>query len=227
MPAAVAFPIIGAEIGAIAGLGGAKKQAKATQHAADLQSQAAAQALRFQQEQAARDQANFETTQHANYDQWAARENRLSTFGQMVGLPSRQIPAYQGTTPSGATGPGGAEAQGYFQSLTTGKAPTPQSLLSLEPQLNQRGIKVLRNAAGTAGKIQLPSGQIVDVIQSAGTGGTAWQWLTGGGSAPAARVAPRSGYQVPMSTMLTPSTNLVPTPQLSYQPLTTLSDLVR
>lgn len=31
-------------------------------------------------------------------------------------------------------------------------------------------------------KLQLPTGQVVDVIQSAGTGGNAWQWLEGGGT---------------------------------------------
>lgn len=59
---------------------------------------------------------------------------------------------------------------------------TPQELAALEPRLNQAGIKVLRNAAGVAGKIQLPDGSIVDVINSAGAGGTGFQWLTGGGS---------------------------------------------
>ena len=62
--------------------------------------------------------------------------------------------------------------------------PTPASLISLEPQLNAAGIKVLRNAAGTAGKVQLPNGQIIDVIQGADVGGQGWQWLgPGAGSA--------------------------------------------
>jgi hypothetical protein len=40
---------------------------------------------------------------------------------------------------------------------------------------------VLRNAAGVAGKIQLPNGQIIDVINAAGAGGNGFQWLTGDG----------------------------------------------
>ncbi|MCR4340636.1 MAG: hypothetical protein NUW01_12215, partial [Gemmatimonadaceae bacterium] len=71
---------------------------------------------------------------------------------------------------------------GYFQSLIAGLSPTPQSLIGLEAQLGAQGIKVLRNARGVAGKIQLPNGQIVDVIQGADTGGVAWQWDLGGGS---------------------------------------------
>lgn len=61
---------------------------------------------------------------------------------------------------------------------------TPQELLAMEPQLAQAGIKVLRNAQGTAGKIQLPNGQVVDVILAAGAGGRGFQWLTGEGDAP-------------------------------------------
>lgn len=64
-----------------------------------------------------------------------------------------------------------------------GQPKTPQELTALEPQLQAAGIKVLRNASGVAGKIQLPNGQIVDVINSAGAGGNGFQWLTGDGGA--------------------------------------------
>lgn len=72
--------------------------------------------------------------------------------------------------------------EGAFSSRF-GTPDTPQELMALEQQLNQAGIKVLRNAAGVAGKIQLPTGQIVDVINSAGIGGKGFQWLTGDGGA--------------------------------------------
>lgn len=62
-----------------------------------------------------------------------------------------------------------------------GQPKTPQELLALEQQLSGAGIKVLKNAAGVAGKIQLPNGQIVDVINAAGAGGNGFQWLTDGG----------------------------------------------
>lgn len=90
--------VISSGIGAATQLYGAKKQADAANNAAGLQSEAAKQALDFAKTQATQEQANFEATQHANYDQYAARENRLSALGAYVGLPARQIPAYVPTT---------------------------------------------------------------------------------------------------------------------------------
>jgi hypothetical protein len=95
--------------------------------------------------------------------------------------------------PSGNTGVSGMmqgpapglmqNPQGYFNALIAGKPGTPETLVGLEPQLNQAGIEVMRNAAGVAGKIRLPNGQIIDVIRAAGAGGGPdnWQWLTGDG----------------------------------------------
>lgn len=90
--------VVGAGIGAFASIFGAKKQAHANTSAAKLQADAAHQALDYQRQQAAREQANFESTQHANYDQWAAKEHRLGSLGQLVGLRPREIPAYVPTT---------------------------------------------------------------------------------------------------------------------------------
>jgi hypothetical protein len=106
-----------------------------------------------------------------------------------------------GTIASPAPAVNAQDPQAYFQSLIAGKPGTPQTLISLEPQLAQQGIKVLRNAAGVAGKIQLPNGQVVDVIRGAGAGGGAdnWQWLTGesgGGSAGAGSYGLPPGYQM-------------------------------
>jgi hypothetical protein len=90
--------------------------------------------------------------------------------------------------------------QGYFKQLIQGKPATPDVLVSLEPQLNQAGIEVMRNAAGVAGKIRLPNGQIVDVIRAAGAGGGGpenWQWLTGpgGGGGIGAGLETSPGFQ--------------------------------
>ena len=95
-----------------------------------------------------------------------------------------------GTTPmqnptmfsGGSVTPNQQWDQGSF-AAKFGSPGTPEELVALEPQLQQAGIKVLRNAAGVAGKIQLPNGQIVDIINSAGAGGKGFQWLTGGGPA--------------------------------------------
>lgn len=92
------------------------------------------------------------------------------------------------TAPPPSTTPGAAtDPRAYFQSLTQNLAPTPDNLQSIASQLQQQGIKVLTNAAGVAGKIQLPDGSIIDVGQNFSSGQPstmAWQWLgpsSGGG----------------------------------------------
>lgn len=55
-------------------------------------------------------------------------------------------------------------------------------LKAMEPDLNKAGIQVLTNASGVSGKIRLPSGQTVDVIERAGAGGNRFTWQTGGDS---------------------------------------------
>jgi len=70
--------------------------------------------------------------------------------------------------------------QAYFSS-TFGTPKTPQELIALESQITAAGGKVLRNAAGVAGKIQTPDGRIIDVINAAGAGGQGFQWLEGPG----------------------------------------------
>ena len=72
----------------------AQLQTQAANHAADVQKQSADAALAFQKQQAAQTLANAQSAQQGNYNQWAARQGRLSTLGQMVGLKPFQIPAY-------------------------------------------------------------------------------------------------------------------------------------
>lgn len=67
--------------------------------------------------------------------------------------------------------------QGFFNSLFPGSTLTPAQLVAQEQNLAKYGIKVLRNASGVAGKVQLPSGQIIDVIQGASAGINKKQWL--------------------------------------------------
>ena len=77
----------------------------------------------------------------------------------------------------------GGDFQQIFRGIVGNGLATPDALLAKEQELAAAGIKVLRNAAGVAGKVQLPSGEIVDVIQSAGTGGgvSGFQWQQGPG----------------------------------------------
>ena len=91
--------------------------------------------------------------------------------------------------PPAPTGPKDGNYQAWFQSLVSGKAPTPAELIKLEPLLNKYGIKVLRNAAGVAGKIQLPDGKAVDVIVGASRGGEGWSWQTGEGGGTSSQAA--------------------------------------
>lgn len=116
----------------------------------------------------------------ASADDWFAQQGAPSD-GALTGSPS---------TPSGIPGPSSPQfnPQLYFEQLTAGKPGTPETLIGLEPQLNQAGIQVMRNASGVAGKIKLPNGQIIDVIRAAGAGGgqNNWQWLTGDGGGGAA-----------------------------------------
>lgn len=94
----------------------AKLQTDAANHAADVQGKSAADTLAFQKEQAALDADRQDATQHANYTQWASKERRLGSLGELFNFGGRDIPAYEplpGTHNAGATGPtasGGASS---------------------------------------------------------------------------------------------------------------------
>jgi len=91
-------------------------------------------------------------------------------------------PDPQATT-GGTTG-GDTNYQQTFQQIFPEGSLSPDQLVAKEGELNKAGIEVLRNAAGVAGKIKLPDGTVVDVIQGAMSGGNTKQWLTGGGGQP-------------------------------------------
>lgn len=76
--------------------------ASAAKDASAAQAKANADALAFQEQQAAYSSQVAETNRRANYDQWAGHEGQLSSVGQMLGLPARQIPGYV-PLPQGAT----------------------------------------------------------------------------------------------------------------------------
>lgn len=104
----------------------------------------------------------------------------MSDLPGMNNPQSPGAPAYSYTPGLTPGGPAGQWDQNSF-AANFGRPGTPQELAALEPKLKAAGIKVLRNAAGVAGKIQLADGTIVDIINSAGAGGNGFQWLTGGG----------------------------------------------
>lgn len=81
--------------------------------------------------------------------------------------------------PQGAEQP--TDPSAFFNQLFPGDYLDSAMLMAKEAELNKAGIKVLRNAEGRAGKIQLANGQIIDVVQGGGTGLNRKQWLTGDG----------------------------------------------
>lgn len=187
--------IASAKIGSNAYNKGAQAQTQAANYAADKTSQSAAAALQFQKEQAALDAQRAEENRHANYDQWAAREGRLGTLGELIGAGSRNIPAYvpisQGGTPPPTTGTGAtgttsglSTAQAAFDKLFPGDTLTPDMLTKNESALKALGFTLRPNAAGVVGKIQYGNGPIIDVIQGAGSGLNKKQFLIGGGATP-------------------------------------------
>lgn len=112
------------------------------------------------------------------------------------------------------TAPNG-DWRSWFPSFMGGVPATPGNLLAREADLLKYGVKVLRNAAGVAGKIQLPDGTVVDVIQGAASGGGgSWQWNTGegGGSAAGEATTVNPEYLAPWTQAFTPpSDGAIPT----------------
>lgn len=156
MPAVIPLAIVaaGAVGSAIAGheaagaaTTGANINAKATGDAAKLQADANAATLKYEQGQADQTQQNFNTTQHANYDQWAARQGRLSAYGQLFGAPAQEIPGYvqpttlgsMATAPTaGPTPPGG-----------TGSTPSTADPITAQLQANYKALGLTPTGRGT------------------------------------------------------------------------------
>lgn len=201
MPAAIAIAtavgLIGsAAIQSRAASKSGELQAKATDVAGQREAEAQAASLAFQKQQAERDQANylatqarndaqFEAAQHGNYDQWAAREGRISDIGGAFGLPARQIPAYRpyapgtiGSTMQGAAPPadrlaaaakadGSPESiAGFFKSQGVSDQETPywvgkwQELVDRGKELNDPQYAAKRLAAAEvfgASSLQAPT----------------------------------------------------------------------
>ncbi len=101
--------------------------------------------------------------------------------------PGMDIPLAGGTAPAATPAAPTAGAPTNFDAawldtIFPGETLSSEMLLAKEAELGKLGVKVLRNAEGRAGKIQLPNGQIVDVVQGGGTGLNRKQWLTGDAS---------------------------------------------
>lgn len=126
-------------------------------------------------------------------------DERAPTGTRGSGEPTSS-PYGGGFLPTGSSHPlaSGQNWQSIFDQLRAGQPGTPQALIGMEGALGQHGIKVLRNAEGVAGKIQLPDGTIVDVIRAAGAGGGPdnWQWDLGGGAGSSSGSGLPAGYEM-------------------------------
>lgn len=86
--------IIGAKMQSGAINRGTQLQTNAANYAADKAAESSASTERFLREQAQAKWKADETANRANYDQWAAREKRLGSVGDILGYGPREIPAY-------------------------------------------------------------------------------------------------------------------------------------
>lgn len=189
----------------------AQLQTDAANHAADVQAKANADTLTFQKSQAAQDLASQNATQQANYGQWAAKEGRMSDFGQMLGLAPRQIPAYQplpgaGGTTSGGQPPAAASGDAVTQALLdnykalgvtpTGPGTGPTDIAYMAQQAK---------ASLAAGERPLsywlgPQGRVAQELAKAGGGGGAPM------NSPASLLAQQTpGASPTMAPLLTPA----------------------
>lgn len=117
--AAAVGPIVGAAIGGVGSIAGGKEMADAQRYAAQRQAESAAEALKYQKGQAAQDLASAQAASQGNYNQWAAREGRLSDLGQSIGLKPFNIPAYVPipTVNQAPTGPPPPMKQDYLTTM--------------------------------------------------------------------------------------------------------------
>lgn len=202
-------------------------QRRSDDEARDEQRKYLEEALAYAKEQDARTWARTDRLDAQEAQRYGDYQGRIRGFidnGQssndtmagLLGLPAR--PGGYGGSYGGGRPDDTGDWQQWFESLTGGKPPTPDQLVAYEPQITAAGGKVLRNAAGVAGKIQLPGstagtyGPIVDVIQSAGTGGKAWQWLT-------SNTGQTAGARLQAAIANTPTTPSTPSAPMTTQPL--------
>lgn len=90
----VTATIIAAAAASGASIYAANKTSDAATNAATLSSQANTQAIDFQKQQAESAYLNSEITRKANYEQWVPSQQRLSSVGELLGMPARNITEY-------------------------------------------------------------------------------------------------------------------------------------
>src|SRR5260221_1937512 len=147
MPAAIPIAMVGSSSigGAIAAhqaSKGAQISSDASLKAADLAKKSNDAALKFQQDQSSLDAVRANATQQANFNQYRAHEQRLSDFGQALGLAPRNIPAYEplpttATAPTSAQTPAGTTPQGMPAAGNLSDPNAWMALVNDTPKLTQ------------------------------------------------------------------------------------------
>jgi hypothetical protein len=156
-----------------------------------------------------------------NIDSITPSDPRFNSV-RYIALLNQKHPEYAGAKPGGtATTPGPTTGgwgtpptdgnwEAWFRTNLGRGTLSSAELKALEPELIKAGVHVLTNAQGVSGKIQLPGGQIVDVIQGAGAGGNTFTWQTGGGASGGGHPIDFSGAGIDPS-YLSPWTGHAPT----------------
>lgn len=116
----------------------AKRQAQATNRAAELESASTDKALAFQKEQAARDEARYEASQRANYNQYVSRVKAAQGLGRELGFNIPDAAPYEssllgaggnttGAMPAVSADKGdiGQQVSAYFKSRGVSDQETP------------------------------------------------------------------------------------------------------
>lgn len=127
----------------------------------------------------------YEDDPYYYYDNPEPKDPEIPEEDPGTPTPSEPAPESGGTEAPDpwATAPTDGNWQNWFLTNVQGTAATPEALAALEAKLTPHGIKVLRNAEGIAGKLQLPNGQIIDVGRAFSSGDPsqmAWVWQIGG-----------------------------------------------
>lgn len=151
---------------------GAKQQAEAQDRATQAQTQAAQQTLAFQRQQAETDYQNQEVNRKANYQQFAARDARIGTLGEAVGLSPRRTPAYvpsidpqyvqQGRAAVTSQPRVGAAPLAGIDPSAYGSQPQTAAAVTSPPQIGGAPLQ----ASGPMVRLKSPQGQISAVPQS-------------------------------------------------------------
>lgn len=230
MPAVLALPAFWGAVSAGAAVSGGliagRMQSNASRDAANAQIQSTREAqaattaasdktLAFTERQAAADAQRFEQTQHANYNQWASREGRMSDFGQALGLGARNIPQYQSSMPGGApsggaTGGADPKISAFIADWQKSHAPT-EGIAPLADAITKQFPNVGRYMYGqTASNNELNiGGQKYKVLGGEGTPAAYW-YQPGMNDSPAGMAARTSTsaslptYASNFSSVLTP-----------------------